>query len=120
VDLIRITQGADDRLLRHSIADNVAGVVLEAFGGGRVPPWWLPTLADAIARRVMVVIATRCIGGSLGDEYGYVGSYHDLLRLRTLFAPHLGGSKARIKLMVALGAARSPDEVRQWFHAKSG
>jgi L-asparaginase len=115
VDLIRIGQGSDDRLLRHSVADGVAGVVIEAFGGGRVPPWWLPAITEALSRRVAVVIASRCGAGSLHDEYGYVGAYHDLRRLGVLFAHNLSGVKARIKLMVALGAARKPDELRSWF-----
>jgi L-asparaginase len=115
VDLLRLAQGADDRLLRHSIQDGMAGVVIEAFGGGRVPPWWLPAISEAIARRMVVVMTSRCLAGSLGDEYGYVGAYHDLRRLGVLLVHNLSGAKARIKLMVALGAARSPDELRKWF-----
>lgn len=117
VDLIRVTQGSDDRLLRHSIDDGVAGIVLESFGSGRVPPWWLPAISEAIARRTVVVITTRCAAGSLGDEYGYVGAFHDLRRLGTLMAHQLTGAKARIKLMVALGAARNTEELRSWFLA---
>jgi L-asparaginase len=115
VDLIRLTQGADDRLIRHSIADGVAGIVLETFGSGRVPPWWLPFISEAIAGRVVVAATSRCLIGSLGDDYGYVGAYHDLLRLGVLMVHNLNGTKARIKLMAALGAARSSDELRRWF-----
>lgn len=115
VDLVRLTQGADVRLLRHSIEDGVAGIVIEAFGSGRVPPWWLPQLTEALQRRTAVLIASRCAAGGLGDEYGYVGAYHDLRRLGVLFAPHLSGPKARIKLMVALGAARSARELHSYF-----
>lgn len=115
VDLITVCQGADDRLLRHAIADGVAGVVLEVFGGGRVPPWWLPTISDALSKRIAVVIATRCGAGTLHDEYGYVGAYHDLQRLGVLFAHNQNGVKARVKLMAALGAARKPADLRAWF-----
>jgi L-asparaginase len=115
VDLIRIGQGAEDRMLRHSIEDGVAGIVIEAFGSGRVPPWWLPSISEALAQRTAVVIATRCGAGSLHDEYGYVGAFHDLQRLGLLFAHNLSGVKARIKLMVALGAARRPSELKTWF-----
>lgn len=115
VDLIKIGQGAEDRVLRHSIEDGVAGIVIEAFGSGRVPPWWLPSIGEAIAQRTVVVIATRCGAGSLHDEYGYVGAFHDLQRLGVLFAHNLSGVKARIKLMVALGAARKPGELKAWF-----
>lgn len=117
VDLVRIGQGASERMLRHSIEDGVAGIVIEAFGSGRVPPWWLPSITEAITQRTVVVIATRCGAGSLYDEYGYVGAYHDLKRLGVLFAHNLSGLKARIKLMVALGAARKPEELRNWFAA---
>ena len=115
VDLIKIAQGADNRLLRHAIEDGVAGIVIEAFGSGRVPPWWLPSIREALAQRTVVVVATRCGAGSLYDEYGYVGAYHDLQRLGVLFAHNLSGIKARIKLMVALGAARKPGELHAWF-----
>jgi len=115
VDLIKISQGAEDRMLRHSIEDGVAGIVIEAFGSGRVPPWWLPSISEALAQRTTVVIATRCGAGSLHDEYGYVGAFHDLQRLGLLFAHNLSGVKARIKLMVALGAARRPSELKSWF-----
>jgi L-asparaginase len=115
VDLIRIGQGASERMLRHSIEDGVAGIVIEAFGSGRIPPWWLPSITEAISQRTVVVIASRCGAGSLYDEYGYVGAYHDLKRLGVLFAHNLSGLKARIKLMVALGAARKPEELRNWF-----
>jgi L-asparaginase len=115
VDLIKIGQGAEDRMLRHSIEDGVAGIVIEAFGSGRVPPWWLPAISEALAQRTAVVIATRCGAGSLHDEYGYVGAFHDLQRLGLLFAHNLSGAKARIKLMVALGAARKPGELKAWF-----
>jgi L-asparaginase len=115
VDLIKISQGAEDRMLRHSIEDGVAGIVIEAYGSGRVPPWWLPSISEALSQRTAVVIATRCGAGSLHDEYGYVGAFHDLQRLGVLFAHNLSGVKARIKLMVALGAARRPSELKTWF-----
>lgn len=115
VDLLRLTQGADVRLLRHSIEDGVAGIVIEAFGGGRVPPWWLPHISEAIQRRTTILIASRCGAGGLGDDYGYLGAYHDLQRIGVLFAHNLSGPKARIKLMLALGAARGPNELRALF-----
>ncbi|NTV63833.1 MAG: asparaginase, partial [Oscillochloris sp.] len=70
VDLIRVTQGADVRQFRHSIEDGAAGVVIEAFGGGRLPPWWLPLITEALQQRTVVVITTRCSAGGLGDEFG--------------------------------------------------
>lgn len=115
VDLLRLTMGADVRLLRHSVEDKAAGIVIEAFGAGRVPPWWLPHIGEAIQRRIPVVVAARPGAGGLGDEFGYVGASHDLRRLGALFAHNLSGPKARIKLMAALGAARGAQELRGYF-----
>lgn len=117
VDLLIATQGADDRLLRAAIESGTRGIVIEALGSGRVPPWWLPQLQNARARGIPVVFTTRTGAGGLGDEYGYVGAYHDLRRLGCLFASGLNGPKARIKLMLALGAAKTADDVRQFFDA---
>ncbi len=115
VDLIRVTQGSDDRQMRHAIEDGVAGIVLEVFGSGRVPPWWLPAINDAIQQKTAVVVVSRSLMGTLYDQYGYVGAYHDLERLGVIFANGLDGIKARIKLMVALGVSRKPEDLRGWF-----
>ncbi len=115
VDLIRVTQGADDRQIRHAIEDGVAGLVLEVFGSGRVPPWWLPAINDAIQQQMVIVVVSRSHTGGLYDQYGYVGAYHDLERLGVIFANGLDGIKARIKLMVALGVSRNAKEVQGWF-----
>jgi L-asparaginase len=115
VDLLRLGQGADDRLLRHAVEDRVAGVVLETYGSGRVPPWWLPKIREAVQQRTAVVVTSRSGVGTLGDQHGYVGAFHDLQRLGVMFAHNLDGLKARIKLMVALGATRKMDDVRAWF-----
>jgi L-asparaginase len=115
VDLITVTQGSDDRLLRAALDSGARGLVIEALGSGRVPPWWLPQIQGARARGIPIVITTRTHAGQLGDEYGYVGAYHDLRRLGCLFAHGLTGPKARVKLMLALGTVKSPDEVARYF-----
>ncbi len=115
VDLLTVAQGCDDRLLRAAIESGSRGLVIESLGSGRVPPWWLPLLQNARARGIPVVITSRTGAGDLGDEYGYVGAYHDLRRLGCLFAPGLNGPKARVKLMLALGAVKVADDVRQFF-----
>lgn len=115
VDLLTVVQGIDDRMLRAVIESGTRGLVIESLGGGRVPPWWLPVLQQVRAHGIPIVITSRTRVGSLGDEYGYVGAYHDLRRLGCLFAHGLTGPKARIKLMLALGAVKTPNEVRQFF-----
>lgn len=106
VDLIRLAADVDDRFLRHALATGARGVVVEAFGGGRVPPRLLPVLDEMRERGVAVCIATRCTGGGLWDPYGYAGAHADLKRRGVLFAHDLPGHKARLKLMLALASLK--------------
>jgi len=115
VYLLKLALGMDAELLRQAIKIGARGIVIESFGGGRVPPWWLNAIQEAIAQGVTIVIATRCPTGRVYDCYAYVGAYRDLVQAGCLFAEGLSGPKARLRLMAALGAARNPSEVRAVF-----
>jgi L-asparaginase len=115
VYLFKLVVGMDAELLRHAVALGARGVVIESFGGGRVPPWWLEAIGEATVQGVAVVIATRCPAGRIYDQYTFAGAYHDLLRAGCLFADGLNGPKARLRLMAALGAARDAQEARHLF-----
>jgi len=115
VRLFKLAVGMDADLLRHVVSQGVRGVVIESFGGGRVPPWWLTAIQEAIARGVAVVITTRCSAGRIYDPYTFAGAYHDLLGAGCLFTDGLNGPKARLRLMAALGATKDPEEARALF-----
>lgn len=112
VHLLKLAVGMSDGLLEY-LVDTVGacGIVLEALGGGRVPPWWLPTIERAIKQGVAIVIASRTGTGRTIDRYGYVGGHRDLVRIGCWFAGGLNGQKARIKLMAALGT----QDARKYF-----
>lgn len=103
VDLIRLWAGCDDRFVRCSLSHEVRGIVLETFGGGRVPPALLPAIDEAIGAGVTVAATTRCLTGSMWDMYGYAGAFRDLEGRGVLFAQDLPGHKARLALAVGLG-----------------
>jgi L-asparaginase len=111
VVLLKLTVGADAGILAGVLGGGARGVVIEALGGGRVPPWWLPVIERALGQGVAVVIASRCPSGRVWDGYGYPGAYRTLADLGCLFADGLNGQKARIKLMVVLAAADIPTKV---------
>ncbi len=114
VSLIKLTVGVEANLLRDALKRGARGVVIEALGGGRVPPWWLPAIEEArTVYEAPVVIASRCPGGRVWDAYGYSGSYHTLREMGCLFAEGLNGQKARLKLMVALATAETADQVAE-------
>ncbi|NOZ06388.1 MAG: asparaginase [Chloroflexi bacterium] len=104
VHLIKLAAGMDESYLQHLIARSVRGIVIEAMGGGRVPPWWVPAIREAVEKDIAVVIASRCAAGRVYDTYGFPGAYRDLEAAGVIFANGLNGPKARLKLMVLLGA----------------
>jgi L-asparaginase len=116
VPLIKLAVGMEADLLEDALARGSRGIVIEALGGGRVPPGWLPAIERARTQRVVVVIASRCPSGRVWDAYGYPGAYRTLADLGCLFAEGLSGQKARIKLMVVLAAARTADEVTELWN----
>jgi len=113
VILIKLAAGVDDGFLRYAVEKGAKGVVIEALGGGRVPPWWMPTIREAVEAGVTVVIASRCPSGRVWDGYGYEGAYKDLRGAGVLFADGLNGQKARLKLMVVLETAEDRRAIPQ-------
>ena len=111
VPLLKLTVGVGPGSLEDALARGARGVVIEALGGGRVPPWWLPVIEQARDRGLPVVIASRCPSGRVWDSYGYPGAYRSLVDLGSLFAPGINGQKARIRLMAVLAAAQTGEEV---------
>lgn len=118
VHLLRLAVGMDARLLDALVRDErVRGVVMEALGGGRVPPWWMPPIRAAIARGIVVVITSRTGAGRTVDGYAYAGAHHDLVESGCLFSGGLPGAKARLKLMAALGTPPGDRQMAEWFRA---
>jgi L-asparaginase len=104
VDLVSAAAGADDRFVRCALESGTRGLAVEAFGNGNVPPGLREGIRAAIAAGIPVVVATRAVAGGVSPRYGYEGGGRDLVSLGALMAGHLSGLKARILLMVALGA----------------
>lgn len=105
VPLIKIAVGMSEGLLEYLVdVVGARGIVLETLGGGRVPPWWLPTIERAIKNGTTIVITSRVGAGRTVDRYGYAGAHHDLAHVGCRFADGLNGQKARVRLMVTLGA----------------
>ena len=115
VDLHLMAAGVDDALLRASLARGARGLVVEATGCGNVPPAAVPGLRAALAAGVPVVLVSRCAEGRVAPAYGYEGGGQHLQELGVILGQDLPGQKARIKLMVALGAGLERDELRRLF-----
>lgn len=115
VQLLRLAVGMDARLLTYLTDDGqTRGIVIEAFGGGRVSPPWLAEIRRAVVQGLPIVIASRTGSGRTIDHYAYAGAHHDLVAAGCLFCGGLPGPKARIRLMAALGTGNGA-QVGAWF-----
>jgi len=115
VDLHVLAAGSDDSLLRASLARGARGLVLEGTGAGNVPPAVLPGIRAALRARVPVVVVSRCAEGRVAPLYGFEGGGQRLAAMGAILGGDLGGPKARIKLMLALGTTADPEEIRRIF-----
>jgi L-asparaginase len=115
VDLHLMAAGDDGALVRASLARGARGLVIAGTGAGNVPPAVVPALRAALRRGRPVVLTSRCPEGRVAPIYGFVGGGVRLREMGVIPAPGLPGAKARIKLMVALGHTRDPEELRHIF-----
>jgi L-asparaginase len=119
VAMISCYTGMDGTLIEHLLRRKAAGLVIEGFGAGNVPPGIVPALEKAICRGLPVVLTTRCPEGGVWPIYAYAGGGADLVRKGIILGGRLSGPKARILLMAALGATRNIGRVRQLFERNS-
>lgn len=116
VYLIKLGVGMGDEFFLFALERGARGVVIEGMGAGRVPPWWMLSIKKAIEEGIAVVIASRCPAGGIYDSYGYPGAYRDLSSAGVLFAHHLNGQKARVRLMALLGSGVHGEELKElWY-----
>lgn len=115
VPLISCFTGMDAEVIEHYLKKGVSGMVIEGFGAGNVPPGVVPPLAAAIQKKIPVVLTTRCPEGGVSPIYAYPGGGADLVAKGIVLGGRLCGPKARIKLMLALGAGMDLKAVSRLF-----
>lgn len=115
VEIIKIYAGADGRFIDHAIDDGARGLVIEGLGRGNVTVAALPAIQRAIEAGIPVVITSRCPRGRVLDTYGYEGGGRQLRRLGAILGGMVPSHKARIRLMLALGAGWEVARIREMF-----
>jgi L-asparaginase len=116
VELLKCVIGGDGRAMFTMMDLGVDGFVVEAFGGGHVPPGVRDAIAQAVKKEIPVVVTSRCHWGELlVHTYDYQGSEIDLRALGALFVGCLNGPKARVKLSLCLGAGMTGNQLASYF-----
>jgi L-asparaginase len=102
VAVVTATMGDDARLLEALPDLGYEGAVIAGMGAGHLPAAAAPRV-EALARRMPVVLATRCMTGhAFRETYGYAGGEMDLLARGAISAGFLSALKARLLLGLAL------------------
>jgi L-asparaginase len=119
VDLLVAASGSDDRQVRASRGAGARGLIVVGTGRGNVPPEWVPALAEAVAAGVPVAVCSRCPSGRVLPVFAGEGSGRALKEAGVWFAGDLPAHKARLLLMLALGAAAgSFAAAKHWFDSR--
>jgi L-asparaginase len=100
VDVVACYLGADAALLHAAVAAGAAGIVLEAFGAGNVPPAVAEAAGELVARGIPVLVCSRVPSGPVAPLYAGGGA--SLARAGALFAGDLSPWQARLLLAAAL------------------
>ena len=117
VETIKMVSGGDGKFIDYAVAQGVRGLVLEAFGRGNVPPGYMGAIDRAAKTGIPIVLTSRCSRGRTLDAYAYEGAGKTLTKLGVILGGVLPSHKARIKLILALGAGWSTDRIRQSFES---
>lgn len=100
--LVTIAMGDDGDPIRALESLRYDGLVVEATGGGHVPPDVADALGE-VAQRIPVILASRAGAGQVLEKtYGFPGSEIDLQRRGLIRAGWLDGLKAKVLLTLLL------------------
>lgn len=115
IPIIKAYAGMGDSLLPLLTPDKVDGLVIEALGAGNLPPEATQALVPLLNQGIPVVLASRCFNGIAEPVYGYPGGGIDLAKKGVLFVKELNAQKARIKLLIALNAGLTGQELADYI-----
>ncbi|MBM7635368.1 asparaginase [Streptococcus saliviloxodontae] len=94
---------------------NVQGVVIEALGAGNMPPRAAQEITTLISQGVPVVLVSRCFNGIAEPVYAYEGGGVLLQETGVMFVKELNAQKARLKLLIALNAGLTGDDLKDYI-----
>jgi L-asparaginase len=103
VALVSLVVGDDGTLLDHARPEH-AGVVVEAFGSGNLPPGAVPAVRRWLDEGKPVVLASRCARGEVTPLYAFEGGGARTVAMGAVPAGPRTPSQARMELLLALSA----------------
>lgn len=118
IEILDTSLGGGDIILGALLESRVSeldGIVISAFGGGDVPPSWVPMLRKIMRAGVPIVLTSRCPAGRVQPARDFEGGSARLLEMGLINAGTLTSVQARIRLAVGLGAELKDQDLRTWM-----
>ena len=108
VALIKFYPGLDPAVIDWYVSKGAKGILLEGSGLGHVSKFCFDSIKNAVAKGVVVALASQCIWGRVNMNVYDTG--RDLLSFGVIPTDDMFPETALVKLMWALGQTRSPKE----------
>ncbi len=115
VEIVAMYGGADGTMVRAAVAAGAKAIVVEALGWGNVNVPMYDAVREAIAKGVVVIVATRAPNGRVLPVYGKPGGGKTLKDAGAVMADNLSARKATILAMLALQTTSDPAELQKLF-----
>ena len=105
----------DSGIISFLNSQNISGLVIEALGAGNMPPKAAQEIEELIEQGVPVVLVSRCFNGIAEPVYGYEGGGAKLQESGVMFVKELNAPKARLKLLIALNAGLTGQNLKDYI-----
>ena len=115
VPIIPAYAGMKTELLDMLDCNRLDGLIIEAFGAGNLPQEVAEKLTYFINQGIPVALVSRCFNGIAEPVYAYSGVGVQLHEAGIYFVKELNAPKARLKLLIALNAGLSGQELKEYL-----
>ena len=115
VPIIPVYAGMTEELLDLLPVDLLDGLIIQAFGAGNVPKETSQKLNALIQEGLPIALVSRCFNGIAEPVYAYEGGGVCLQKAGVFFVKELNAQKARLKLLIAINAGLTGEELRAYM-----
>ena len=115
VPIISAYAGMTDELIDMLDLEQLDGLIIQAFGAGNVPKETAQKLESLLQRGIPVALVSRCFNGIAEPVYAYQGGGVQLQKAGVFFVKELNAQKARLKLLIALNAGLTGQNLKDYM-----
>ena len=115
VPIISAYAGMTDELIDMLDLEQLDGLIIQAFGAGNIPKETAEKLESLLQRGIPVALVSRCFNGIAEPVYAYQGGGVQLQKAGIFFVKELNAQKARLKLLIALNAGLTGQNLKDYM-----